>query len=222
MSRIDETRNAFDEIYKKDIWGLKTDEYAAAKPGMETEHARNKRFSTLISDLIRLNDVKSVVEFGCGWWKYMVDVDLAGAQYDGFDIVESVIEDNRQKHAKSGVCFHTVRDGVRMPKADLLISKDVLQHLPTADVHYYLSLFRTNFRFMLIGNDCIPDDNLNGDTKRGGYRALRLERPPFHYPNVVLQQWECLEFGTFIVKNFCLFQGEPERGSPEGVILRST
>ena len=222
MSRLDETQNAFDEIYNKDIWGLKTDEYASAKPGMESEHARNKRFSTLITDLIKLNDVKSVVEFGCGWWKYMVDVDLAGVQYDGFDIVDSVIADNRQKHAKDNVRFHTVRDGVRMPKADMLISKDVLQHLPTADVQYYLSLFRTNFRFLLIGNDCIPDDNLNGDTKRGGYRALRLERPPFNYPNVVLQQWECLEFGTFIVKNFCLFKGEPEQGGADGVILRST
>jgi hypothetical protein len=219
---LDETRSAFDKIYSSDTWGLKTDEYASAKPGMETENSRNKRFSTLITDLIKLNHVKSVVEFGCGWWKYMANVDLTGVQYDGFDIVDTVIQDNRQKFPADNVRFHTVRDGIRMPKADMLISKDVLQHLPTADVQYYLNLFRTNFRFMLIGNDCIPDDNLNGDTGRGGYRALRLERPPFNYPNVVLQQWECLEFGTFIVKNFCLFQGEPEKGSPDGVILRST
>ena len=221
LDRIDETRNAFDEIYNKDLWGLKTDEYASAKPGMETEHARKKRLSVLIQDLIRLNDVKSIVEFGCGWWSYMRDVDFTGVHYDGFDVVQTVIDDNRQKYGADNVRFHLVRDGTAMPKADMLFSKDVLQHLPTADVQYYLSLFRTNFAFMLIGNDVIPDDNLNGDTKRGGYRALRLEHAPFDYPNTVLQQWQCLEFGTYIVKNFCLLLGEPERGSSEGIILRS-
>lgn len=222
MGRLDETRAAFDNIYNSDVWGLKTDEYASAKPGMESEHDRNKRFSALISELIRLNEVRHLVEFGCGWWKYMIDVDLTGVQYDGYDIVDTVIQDNRTKYGAENIRFHTVTDGIRMPKADMLLSKDVLQHLPTADVQYYLSLFRTNFRFMLIGNDCKPDDQLNGTTARGGYRALRLERPPFNYPNVVLQQWECLEFNTHIVKNFCLFQGEPERGAAEGIVLRSS
>ena len=134
MDRLDETRNAFDEIYNKDVWGLKTDEYASPKPGIESEHARNKRFSTLIQDLIQLNDVKTVVEFGCGWWKYMIDVDFTDVEYDGYDIVESVIAQNVEKHAAPNVRFHTVRDGTRMPKADLLVSKDVLQHLPTEDV----------------------------------------------------------------------------------------
>ena len=222
LDRLDETRAAFDEIYNKDLWGLQTDEYASAKPGMETEHARKKRLSNLVEDLIRLNEVKSVVEFGCGWWSYMKDVDLTGVQYDGFDVVQTVIDDNRQKFASDTVRFHLVRDGITMPKADMLFSKDVLQHLPTVDVQYYLSLFKTNFRFMLIGNDVVPEENLNGDTIRGGYRALRLEREPFNYPNTVLQQWQCLEFGTYIVKNFCLFRGEPERGEPSGIVLRST
>lgn len=222
MGRNDSTQNTFDQIYKKDLWGLKMDEYTAAKPGMETEDSRNRRLSTLIQDLITLNNVKSVVEFGCGfgWFRYMVDVDLTGVEYDGYDIVDSVIEDNRRTHGRDNVRFHTVRDGVHLPKADLLISKDVLQHLPLAAVQYYLAVFRRNFRFMLIGNDCAPAENVNGEIKPGGYRALRLEQPPFNYPNVVVQQWKCLEFGSLTVKNFCLLHGERQGADTDGVILR--
>ncbi len=214
------TQDAFDKIYRQDLWALRSGEYGSEKPGMESEQGRNARLTALIQDFVRLNDVKSVVEFGCGYFGYASEVDWTGIDYDGFDVVEEVIETNRRNHGRANVRFHVVRDGTRIPKADLLISKDVLQHLPTEDVQYYLSLFQSNFRFMLIGNDSYPDANLNGNTSYGGYRALRLERPPFNYPNIVVQQWKCVEFGAFIVKNFCLLQGRPETGSPEGIILR--
>ena len=97
-----------------------------------------------------------------------------------------------------------------LPSADLLISKDVLQHLPTSHVKHYLDLFKKNFKFMLIGNDIVPSDNLNGDTLPGGYRALRLELPPFNEPNIVVQTWISADFGVRTVKNFCLFVNTPD------------
>ena len=221
MNRFDECRDAFSRIYSRDAWGLGTEEYVADKPGWEPDSSRRKRLEDLIGTLMELNDVRSVAEFGCGYLSFPKSL-FGGVHYTGYDVVPEIIADNRSKHSDANMSFELLRDGLLMPPADMLISKDVLQHLPTVDVQYYLSVFRTNFRFMLIGNDCLPDDNLNGDTKRGGYRTLRLERPPFNYPNVVLQRWKCLEFGTFIVKNFCLFQGEPGKGSRDGVILRGT
>ena len=156
MGRLDETRAAFDNIYNSDVWGLKTDEYASAKPGMESEHDRNKRFSALISDLIRLNEVKHLVEFGCGWWKYMIDVDLTGVQYDGYDIVDSVIQDNKNQIRRGE---HPLSHSDRWhPHAESRHAAE--QGRAAAFAHgrraVYLSLFRTNFRFMLIGNDCKP------------------------------------------------------------------
>ena len=220
-ARLQAAQDAFDKIYRQDLWALRTNEYGSDRPGIESEQARNTRLAALIQDVIRLNDVKSVVEFGCGYWSYASEVDWTGVEYHGFDIVEEVIEANQRGHARGNVRFHVVRDGTRMPKADLMISKDVMQHLPTDDILHYLSEFKTNFRLMLIGNDCLPDDCLNGNITHGEYRPLRLELPPFNYPNIVLQQWRCLEFGTSIVKNFCLLSGEPSNGDPLGITLRN-
>ena len=218
MDRITEARTAFEEVYSKDLWGLNTDGYNIPTPGIETEDSRNKRFSTLLQDLITLNGVKSVVEFGCGWWRYMLGVDLTGVSYDGFDVVDRVVNDNRRAYSAPNIRFHRSHPGIRLPKADMLICKDVLQHLPNEDVLYYLSVFKANFRFMVIVNDCFPDDDINGHIAHGGYRGLRLEQAPFNYPNVVLQQWRCVDFGILILKNFCLLQGD-QKPDGDGIIL---
>lgn len=218
MGLISDAQTAFTEIYDKDLWGLATGEWSAPRPGEEPEAERQARLVALIESLIALNGVRSVVEFGCGYWSYARQIDWSGLEYDGFDVVEDVVASNRREHGRDNIRFHRIADGVELPKADLLISKDVLQHLPTAHVQYYLAAFSARFRFMLIGNDVAPADNLNGETHAGGYRALRLELPPFDRPNVVLQSWTSADFGVHTVKNFCLVLGSP--GGPDRVLLQ--
>ena len=209
MGLITEAQTAFTEIYDKDLWGLATGEWSAARPGEEPEGERQARLVALIESLIALNRIRSVVEFGCGYWSYAGRIDWSGVEYDGFDVVEDVVASNNREHGRPNIRFHRIVDGVELPQADLLISKDVLQHLPTAHVQYYLAAFDARFKFMLIGNDVVPADNLNGDTRAGGYRALRLELPPFDRPNAVLQSWTSSDFGVHTVKNFCLLLGSP-------------
>jgi hypothetical protein len=221
MGRITEAQAAFADIYDKDLWGLATGEWAAPRPGEETEADRMARLVGLIQQLIALNDIKSVVEFGCGFWSYAKQIDFTGVNYDGFDVVEGIVSHNNATYGRENIHFHRVADGVRLPPADLLISKDVLQHLPTAHVQYYFDLFKRNFKYMLIGNDVEPSDNLNGDAPPGGYRALRFELPPFNEPNIVVQRWITADFGIHTVKNFCLFVNRPDPVR-EGFILRDS
>jgi hypothetical protein len=221
MGRIDAASAAFTEIYSKDLWHLISDQWANTPPGFESLESRMKRLAHLIQEFIKNNNVQSVVDFGCGFSSYTKMVDWKGVEYDGFDIVKGVIDYNIHTCATDTFRFHHVVDGTRLPSADLLISKDVLQHLPTADVQYYLDIFKRNYKFAIIGNDVFPDDNTNGDTPPGGYRALRLDLPPFNWPCAVVQRWESVEFGVHTVKHFCLMMTS-NAATATGAIIRNS
>jgi hypothetical protein len=62
-----------------------------------------------------------------------------------------------------------------LPAADLLISKDVLQHLSNGLVQKFI---RNNLRnkWAILTND---RGSANQDVEPGGYRAIDLAAPPF-------------------------------------------
>ncbi len=206
MSRIEAAQAAFTEIYDKDVWQLRKKGWALGA----VQRERWTRFTALIQDFMALNGVTSVVEFGCGKWGYARMIDWTGIRYDGFDVVPRLIDRNRRRHEQPNVQFHLLQPGTKLPKADLLISKDVLQHLPTEDVHYYLGTFKKLYKHMLIMNDVVPVENMNGDVAHGGYRSLSFDRAPFDEKLAVLQKWEGSDFGIAWIKHFCLLMGDPD------------
>lgn len=220
MGRIVAASEAFSQIYGNDAWALQSSEWHAEQPGLESLDSCLKRFVGLLHEFMRNNGVRSVVEFGCGFWSYARELDWSGIEYDGFDIYEGAVRWNRDQFASPNIRFHLLEDGCRLPAADLLVSKDVLQHLPIADVQYYLDIFRRNYRFSIIGNGVYPDENTNGEIPAGGCRSIRLDRAPFDLPCAVLQRWEYPEFGIRAVKDFCLVQGLPEAATASGAVVR--
>jgi hypothetical protein len=67
-----------------------------------------------------------------------------------------------------------------LPKADLLICKDVLQHLPYEDIQKIIKQF-DKFKYCIVINDVDPVKLTceNVDIPRGHYRCLDLTKPPF-------------------------------------------
>ena len=206
MSRIEAAQSKFTEIYDKDLWNLKGNGWSVGA----VQRARWERFTALIQEFMELNSVTSVVEFGCGFWGYARLIDWSGVRYDGYDVVPRLVERNRRRHGKENIHFHLLEPGLALPKADLLISKDVLQHLPTEDVHYYLAAFKKLYKHMLIMNDIVPNDNMNGDIPVGGCRSLRFDLPPYNEKLTVVQRWEGSDFFVPWVKHLCLLQGDPD------------
>lgn len=222
MGRLVAASEAFTEIYNKDLWSLQSAEWQAEHAGYESLESCMQRWTTLLGEFMRNNRIRSVVDFGCGFWSYAKALDWSGVEYDGFDVYEGVVRWNHDQHAAPNVRFHVLEDGTRLPAADLLITKDVLQHLPLADVHYYLDIFRRNYRFSIIGNGVFPEDNLNGEIPAGDCRSIRLDLAPFALPCAVLQRWEYIEFGARVAKEFCLLQGLPEAAQARGAIVRDS
>lgn len=116
--------------------------------------------------------------------------------------------------------YEPLEDGTRLPAADLLISKDVLQHLPIADVRYYTDIFRRNYRFSIIASGVFPDHDTNTEIAPGECRSLRLDLPPFDLRCAVLQRREYIEFGKPVTRDVCLMTGLPESAAAGGAIVR--
>jgi 2-polyprenyl-3-methyl-5-hydroxy-6-metoxy-1,4-benzoquinol methylase len=122
------------------------------------------------------------VDVGCGDWEFSRYINWENIQYTGYDVVASVINKNQKNFSQENICFVHANDLTEdLPQADLLICKDVLQHLSNESVILFLE--QTNkFKYCLITNDInqnMPTKN-NQEISDGSYRRLDLTAPPFN------------------------------------------
>jgi len=66
-----------------------------------------------------------------------------------------------------------------LPGGDLLIAKEMLQHLPNKTVTEYIAVIAHRYRFALLTDAIEPVERPNTDSDFGDWRPLRLDRPPF-------------------------------------------
>ena len=172
----------FNRIYTEGVWGRDVAGKGTSGTGSTPEITREYR--AYLQDFIRKNRVQSVVDAGSGDWSFSSTIDWAGASYLGVDIASDVIEAVREKHEKRNVKFRVGDITEELPGADLLISKDVLQHLPNELVHKFIrnNLRKGKYKWALLTND---RGSGNLDTIPGGYRAIDLAAPPFDVRGLV-------------------------------------
>lgn len=92
------------------------------------------------------------------------------------------MEANRQRFATDDIQFDLLNQIEDLPGGDLLLSKEVLQHLPNDLISNYLEVIRRKYRWALITNAIEPLQQANSDIRPGDWRPLRLERAPFSMP----------------------------------------
>lgn len=178
------TKDAFTRIYQHDIWG--------GGSGQGSRPEFNAEYIATLQRFLQLNDIGSVVDFGCGDWQFSRLIHWGDIHYTGIDIVDSVVAANRELHASDRVRFQHFDGLASLPAADLILVKDVLQHLPNQLVQEYLDHFKAQYRWLIITNDDLPQSELNQDIVAGAWRPLRLDLPPFHETCATLAQWVVL------------------------------
>ncbi len=191
--------HSFSEIYRENRWA------AGSGTGSKPENA--VEYIAFISRFLRQNGVQSVVDFGCGDWQFSRFIDWSGIHYTGIDLVQTVIGRNTKEFSAQNITFKCTSDIAKIPNADLLISKDVFQHLPNEAVLHYLSIFKQKFKWLLITNDDYPEGNLNGVIEPGQWRALRLDLAPFFEDCVCLLSWSVVSNTPTVRKRTILIRG---------------
>jgi SAM-dependent methyltransferase len=179
--------NKFSEIYKKNEWGYGS--------GVGSLPLNNIDYIKYMRMFIERNNIRSVVDFGCGDWQFSQFVGWETVTYTGFDIVESVVAQNQAAFARGNVSFRVFTSETELPKADLFICKDVFQHMSNGSIEKYLRAFKERSRFLLITNDDWPAEHLiNTEIEEGGWRPVRLDRKPFSEVAPVVLSWT-IEWG---------------------------
>jgi SAM-dependent methyltransferase len=174
--------NTFNRIYAEGTWGRDVAGKGTSGTGSTLEITREYR--AYLEDFIKTHNIKSVVDAGCGDWTFSSAIDWNGASYLGVDIASDVIATVRAKHEKATIKFQVGDITDDLPAADLLISKDVLQHLSNELVHNFIenNLRKRKYKWVILTND---RGNTNSDVESGGYRAIDLSAPPFDVKGLV-------------------------------------
>jgi SAM-dependent methyltransferase len=161
----------FDEIYRLEKWGFQSGS------GSDPEVA--KVWIDTVNQILGWPSIKSVLDIGCGDWRLGASYQMHGKDYLGMEVSQEALK-ICQKFESETVRFHQGdAELIDFPSADLILIKDVLQHLPTNSVLRIFDKIKESCRVALICNDY---DSRNFDIESGGYRGLDLRGFPFNFP----------------------------------------
>ncbi|NGX59354.1 MAG: Trans-aconitate 2-methyltransferase [Chlamydiae bacterium] len=151
-----QSEQVFTQIYETQSWGANEDSMGFSGPGSTVRSAAP--YMKFLQDFIKKYNIRTIVDVGCGDWTFSQYIDWNGAKYTGFEIVKNIIEKNNEQFANANINFvHGDATKLDLPKADLLICKDVLQHLPNADIQDFLKKI-SKFKHCLLTNDINLND----------------------------------------------------------------
>lgn len=173
----------FETIYREKLWGVNEENEGYSGGGSDLNNVLP--YYQYLTTFIKEHHIRSVVDLGCGDWTFSKWVDWTGIDYIGYDVVSSVIEQNRQKYGSDHIRFvHANFLNEEIPEADLMICKHVLQHIPNQDVFSFLKLFR-KFKHCLILNAApLGEENIDYSVQSvfpfWEDRGIDITLPPFN------------------------------------------
>jgi SAM-dependent methyltransferase len=191
MLKLDERVEAFRRHYEtsESHWGRQS--------GAGSHPYWNIDYRAFLERFIVINNIRIVIDIGCGDWQFSRFLNFDGVRYYGFDVVESVVAQNRALYSSENVTFDIMPlDFAEMPHADLLIMKDVLQHLLDTEImRHKRELFSRYPRCLLSNSYRKFETPMNIDVAYGGFRSLDLNAPPYEFRYEFRGEY-VLEFST--------------------------
>ena len=146
-------KEIFSKIYNGKSWG---DGIEVPLSGSGSKPENSIIYVNIIKTYISENDINSVLDFGHGsfeMWDSWGSEAFSGIEYLGIDLVEELSEKIQIKYGSLNRKFRFLDISCTpLPSADLLICKDVLQHLPTLDIYKFISSL-SNYKSIIVCND---------------------------------------------------------------------
>ena len=169
MSIIINNKEIFNNAYLDNLWG------GGSGHGSKKENV--KPWIKAVNSIIQEKKISSVLDLGCGDGQWLDLLDLNGVSYIGVDISEIAIGLNKNKNTSNKLVF--INDDIinfEYPKVDLIIIKDVLQHLPYNLINKILDKIKYSCKYALFCEDFLDFEK---DIEFGDYRGLNLASKKF-------------------------------------------
>ena len=146
-----ESLNVFNKIYSESVWGI------GSGSGSELEYC--KSYINFLQKFFYDYSIKSIVDLGCGDWQFTKEINFTGIKYLGIDAAKEVIAENIKSHATENIKFNTLKRYQDIPSCDLLICKDVMQHLSIKENKKIIKEVFPKFKYILSTN-CVSHKHL--------------------------------------------------------------
>lgn len=183
-SSYTDRETAFHTIFQTNGWGI---EETRSGWGSTIDYTAPLRKS--IEKLTHKLGVRVMLDAPCGDFNWMQHVRLpSDCQYIGGDIVSPLIEKLKSLYEVQPNRQFKVIDIVKdeLPEADLWLCRDVLFHLPNADIMKVFENFAQS-KVSYILTTTYEFQRFNSDVKPGGFRYINLQAAPFLLPRPKLK-----------------------------------
>lgn len=198
------TEEVFTVIYNANNW--KSRESVSGK-GSEI-----KQTESLVTDLGKLlNDLNttSLLDIPCGDFRWMQKIDLSKIHYTGADIVEGLIEKNKEQYKdKINVEFKILNlINEPLPKSDIIIVRDCFVHFSFSDIFKALENIKSSGCKYLL-TTTFPKHLVNYNITTGEWRTINLQEKPFSFrPPIFIINENCTEYnGKYNDKSMALWK----------------
>lgn len=141
-----------------------------------------QRLRTELPRLLSRLGIRHLLDVGCGDYNWMRETELAVDLYTGLDVDFDVILANRLRDGGPRRRF-LLRDLSRdpLPRADLVLCRDVLIHFPDEDLMTALrAIIFSGSRYLLASTFIAREKN--DPIARGDWRPVNLQLPPLSLP----------------------------------------
>jgi SAM-dependent methyltransferase len=181
----------FQKIYGTKAWGDNGGPFCS---GAGSHGLIADQYCALVIKFIQDNQVRSVVDLGCG--DFAVGkriVEATNVRYCGIDVVPELIEHHKRTVNNPRVSFQCADiTSEPLPSADLCLVRQVLQHLSNDEIMKVLTNMG-NFSHILVSEDVpVHPRVFNRDKPHGpdvrSRSGVYVEHPPFS--RMFTQMWE--------------------------------
>lgn len=171
---IDSMERRFGRIHRMNLW-RGSDSRSGPGSSLEETAVIRAELPRIVRDL----DVRVLLDIPCGdfFWMGEVEPSLGLEAYIGADVVPAIVQANTDRHGSQRRRF--VRLDLRtddLPRADLVLCRDALDHLSYADIDLALAnLVRAGSTYLLATT---YPGRTNADIASGDWRPLDLQSEP--------------------------------------------
>lgn len=190
-------KQIFTKVYQSSEWGNGS--------GNGSHPSSTVEYRSFVERFISMNSVSSIIDVGCGDWQSSRFMSFGRAKYIGFDLVEFLVDRNNKEFGSDYVEFKKMPDDPEdLPQADLLIMKDVLQHLSNDYITFFRDYVFPRYKFCLITNSWKAINyGHNQEINAGMFRSLDLTAEPYLFKGAyVVETWnEWERIRTMLLQN---------------------
>ena len=182
----------FEEIYTNKIWGKSPNSADVFFSGGGSHEADivSSYVKSVKKFLSSLENKPVIVDIGCGDFNVGKNFLTLATQYVGCDVVPSLIDFNIKTYRRKNLTFihlDAVKD--ELPKGEVVIIRQVLQHLSNAQIKSILKKINLNYGYLILTEHLPKEENFvaNVDIPVGHLiranvnSGLNIEKPPLNF-----------------------------------------